>query len=206
MRQSGRMTHPPPSDEQLLVAARRDSGAFAELYDRHAPGIARWLRRRTDPETAAELLAETWAQAWACRARFRPDRGTAQAWLYGIARHQLLHFYRSFEVEQRARRRLGVSVISAQEDPAPAADARMDADAARTELETLLAALSPALREAVILRAVEQLDHREIAARTGCSPQAARLRVSRGMRALREAWAAEPTPSLSPRTPEGVLT
>jgi RNA polymerase sigma-70 factor (ECF subfamily) len=204
------MSHaPPPPDEQLLVSARRDADAFAALYDRHAPGIAQWLRRRTDPETAAELLAETWAEAWACRSRFRPDRGTAKAWLYAIARHELLHFYRSHQVEQRARRRLGLSVPSAHDDPGAASDARIDAQARRAELEELLAGLAPALREAVVLRAVDQLDHREIAARTGCSPQAARLRVSRGLRALRDAWGAEAAPAApppSPRTSEGLVT
>jgi RNA polymerase sigma factor (sigma-70 family) len=96
-----------------------------------------------------------------------------------------------------------------EQDDAAAADARVDAQARRAELEAALAALSPAVREAVVLRAVEQLDHREIASRTGCSPQAARLRVSRGLRALREAWAAAPaqTPSLpSPRPSEGLVT
>jgi RNA polymerase sigma-70 factor (ECF subfamily) len=199
------MSHPPPPDEQLLVAARRDADAFAALYDRHAGGIARWLRRRADPETARELLAETWAEAWAGRSRFRAEKGSAQAWLYGIARHQLLHFYRSHEVEQRARRRLGVRVAFAHDDDS--ADERIDAQARRAELEALLAGLSPAVREAVVLRAVEQLDHREIAARTGCSPQAARLRVSRGLRALRAAWNSEAAPSLSsPRPSEGLTT
>ena len=127
-----------------------------------------------------------------------------KAWLYGIARHQLLHFYRSLEVEQRARRRLGVAEI---EDPAAAADERVDAQARRAELEALLAGLSPAVREAVVLRAVEHLDHREIADRVGCSPQAARLRVSRGLRALRAAWAAEPpAPLPNPRPSEGLVT
>jgi RNA polymerase sigma-70 factor (ECF subfamily) len=203
------MTHPPPLDEELLVAARRDARAFTELYDRHASGIARWLRRRSAADTALELLAETWAEAWACRARFRPEQGTAKAWLYAIARHQLLHFYRSHEVEQRARRRLGVSVPIAQDDTS-ATDARVDAQALRSELEALLSNLSPAVREAVVLRAVEQLDHREIAVRTGCSPQAARLRVSRGLRALRHSWDAHGDPvacSLrSSQTTEGLLT
>ncbi len=189
------------------MAARRDADAFAALYDRHAPGIAHWLRRRADPDTARELLAETWAEAWASRHRFHPEKGTAKGWLYAIARHQLLHFYRDHAVEQRARRRLGLQEPFAP-DASAAADARVDAQARRSELEALLAGLSPAVREAVILRAVEQLDHREIAARTGCTPQAARLRVSRGLRALRAAWDAAPAsaPATSTRPSEGLLT
>jgi RNA polymerase sigma-70 factor (ECF subfamily) len=76
--------------------------------------------------------------------------------------------------------------------PAPDADARLDAAALRAELETALEDLAPAVRVAVVLRVVEQLDYDELAARLGCSSQAARLRVSRGLRALRR------TTSLSP--------
>ena len=39
-------------------------------------------------------------------------------------------------------------------------------------------------RRALELRIVEQLDYEEVAGRLGCSQNAARLRVSRGLRAL----------------------
>jgi RNA polymerase sigma factor (sigma-70 family) len=166
-----------------------DEAAFAELYDRHAPALAAWLRRRSDPDTAQELLAETFAQAWCSRRRFKPERGTARAWLFGIAQHLLFGYYRRLEVEDRARRRLGVVLEPALDDDA---DARLDAAALRAELSARLARLPDATREAVLLRVVEQLDYHELARRLGCSNAAARLRVSRGLRELRR------EPSLSP--------
>ena len=85
-------------------------------------------------------------------------------------------------VEDRARRRLGVVL----EPPVVEdVDERLDAVALRAELARALAALPAETREAVLLRVVEQLDYAELAARLGCSAQAARLRVSRGLRALR---------------------
>src|SRR5262245_59939840 len=181
--------HHARTDEELLVLARNDADAFAELYDRHAGALADWLTRRSPPDTAQELFAETFAQAWCSRRRYRPAKGPARAWLFGIARHLLHDFYRRLAVEDRARRRLGV-----RDETAPAADsdARLDATALRAELEAGLAGLAPGLRTAVVLRVVEQLDYDELAARLGCSNQAARLRVSRGLRALRR------TNSLSP--------
>ena len=190
------MRHPPPppgSDENLLVASVADPGAFAALYDRHASGLLCWLRRQSDPDTARDLLAETWAAAWVARGRFRPEKGAAKAWLYGIARHQVLHFYRRLAVERRGRDRLGLEPAFATDATADA-DVRLDAQARRIELERLLGALTPAVREAVILRAVDQLGYDEIATRTRSSPQAARLRVSRGLRALRKAWATDSEP------------
>jgi RNA polymerase sigma-70 factor, ECF subfamily len=173
-----------------------DEAAFAELYDRHAPALAAWLRRRSDPDTAQELLAETFAEAWCSRRRFKPERGPARAWLFGIAQHLLFGYYRRLEVEDRARRRLGVVLEPALEDDA---DARLDAAGLRAELSARLARLGDGTREAVLLRVVEQLDYPELAGRLGCSNAAARLRVSRGLRELRR----EPAPALAP---EGAIS
>ena len=65
------------------------------------------------------------------------------------------------------------------------ADDRLAAAALGPELSRALDALPAATREAVLLRVVEQLDYADIAARLGCSAQNARLKVSRGLRALR---------------------
>ena len=159
-----------------------DEAAFAELYDRHAPALAAWLRRRSDPDTAQELLAETFAEAWCSRRRFKPERGSARSWLFGIAQHLLFGYYRRLEVEGRARRKLGVVLEAPVYDEA---DARLDAAALRADLAVSLARLAPGVREAVFLRVVEQLDYDELGRRLGCSSPAARLRVSRGLRDLR---------------------
>jgi RNA polymerase sigma-70 factor (ECF subfamily) len=168
-----------------------DEAAFAELYDRHAPALAAWLRRRVDADAAQELLAETFAEAWCSRRRFKPERGPARAWLFGIAQHLLFGYYRRLEVEDRARRRLGVVLEPALDEDA---DARLDAVALRAELSARLARLGDGTREAVLLRVVEQLDYDELARRLGCSNAAARIRVSRGLRELRR----EPTRIFAP--------
>jgi DNA-directed RNA polymerase specialized sigma24 family protein len=80
------------SDAALLAAARTDSGAFRELYDRYADRVLGYhLRRSRDDDAAHELTAETFAQAWLVRARFRDEcGGSAGPWLFGIARNVLL--------------------------------------------------------------------------------------------------------------------
>ena len=69
--------------------------------------------------------------------RFKPERGAARAWLFGIAQHLLFGYYRRLEVEDRARQRLGVVLEPALDDDA---DARLDAAALRAELSARLAA------------------------------------------------------------------
>jgi DNA-directed RNA polymerase specialized sigma24 family protein len=79
------------SDAELLAAAGSDSRAFRELYDRHAARLHSFFRQRTaDDDIALDLTAETFAQAWFSRRRFRDRRdGSAAPWLFGIARNVL---------------------------------------------------------------------------------------------------------------------
>jgi hypothetical protein len=60
------------TDAELLIASRDDPHAFRELYDRWADKLLAYFYRRTlDPEVAGDLLAETFAVAFARRGRFR---------------------------------------------------------------------------------------------------------------------------------------
>jgi DNA-directed RNA polymerase specialized sigma24 family protein len=68
---------------------------FAELYDRHARTLVLYFQRRTyDPETAVDLMAETFAAAFRDRRAFRGGDAAAVGWLFGIARHLLAEYYR----------------------------------------------------------------------------------------------------------------
>src|SRR5258707_10652991 len=100
------------SDEALLAATRGEPEAFAVFYRRHVRAlIGYFLRRTRDAELAADLTAETFAAALDGCHRFRPEKGPAVAWLYGIARRPLAHAQRRGAVEGRARRRLGMAPL-----------------------------------------------------------------------------------------------
>src|SRR5205809_3966587 len=63
------------SDAGLLAAA--DPDAFRELYARYAERVyGYFVRRSGDHDAAFDLTAETFAQAWIMRQRFR-DEATA---------------------------------------------------------------------------------------------------------------------------------
>jgi RNA polymerase sigma factor (sigma-70 family) len=172
------------TDAELVSAARKDPDAFLRLYVRHSPRIHRWLRGRTcDEQAALDLTAETFAQALASIGRFRAEAGSIDAWLYGIARNLLLAYLRERRVETAARQRLGVPLgpyTGELED----AERRLVAQAHAIELAQALAALPDNQREALQLRVLEHLPYEEIGSRLGCSTGAARVRVTRALRAL----------------------
>jgi RNA polymerase sigma-70 factor (ECF subfamily) len=168
------------SDAQLLRL--KDADAFAVVYDRQVERVFGWARARVG-EHAADLTAEVFARAWLCRGRFRDDaEGSAWPWLYGIAQNVLRDSLRRRRVEDAARVRLGL--------PSPvAADPALDAVERRVSLpEAVLRALRDlpeSERELLWLRVVEERPYRELAGSFRCTPEAARVRVSRALRRLR---------------------
>jgi len=102
-------------------------------------------------------------------------------WLYGIARNVLLESVRRGRLERAACTKLGVFE-------------RLDREPADVEpevswldgLDEAMAELSDGERAAVELRVLHDLDYDSVAAALATSPSAARVRVSRGLAALRQ--------------------
>lgn len=173
-----------PTDTELLRRARRDPDAFCLFYDRHAAALHRWLAHELgDPQTAFDLTAETFAQALVSLRRFRGEHDeSGRAWLYGIARNLLARHRATGRLEAQARRRLRMPV--GEPDVEEDVTSRLDGEAARHELRAALGALPAEQRDAVRLRVVDGLPYASVAAQLGCSPMAARIRVSRALRRL----------------------
>jgi len=175
------------SDTELLVASVSDPGAFDVLFGRHAPPIRGWLLREVgDLGTANDLLAETFAQAWRNRRQFRGgDAQAGAAWLRGIARNLLHQHYKRGRVASAARRRLGVSTHAPCDDDPESILERVQAESLSARLEHAMRDLPEAQRDAIEARVVRDLSYDEVARELACSPDSARARVSRGLRALR---------------------
>lgn len=173
------------TDTELLIASRTEPEAFTELYRRHAEDLLRYFARRTlDPETAAELTAETFAEAFASRATYRDQGVNGVAWLYGIARHRLGRFFRSGKVDAAARRKLGMPERDLPPEDYERIEDLIDFAPIREALVEALESLSPDQREAMRLRVIDGLGYGEVAERLACTEQNARQRVSRGLRKI----------------------
>jgi RNA polymerase sigma factor (sigma-70 family) len=171
-------------DAVLLARTAVEPEAFGVFYRRHERDVLRFfLGAGCVAEVAGDLTAETFAEALLSRERFREDLGVPRAWLFGIARHLLARSRRRRRVESSARRRLGMPVLSLDDD----AIARIDGlGSSEGRVLELLEALPAEQRVAIEARVVEERDYDEIAARLDCSEQVVRKRVSRGLAALRD--------------------
>ena len=174
------------SDAALLLASREDPATFVELYRRHAEDLLRYFARRTlDPEAAAELTAETFAEAFASRTRYSYVNGVdGVAWLYGIARHQLGRFFRRGRIDADARRKIGLPARELPPEDYERIEELVDFEPLRAALAEALGTLAEDQREALKLRVIDGLPYPDVAARLQCAETAARQRVSRGLRRL----------------------
>jgi RNA polymerase sigma-70 factor (ECF subfamily) len=172
-------------DRELLMAAKADRDAFAELYHRHVAGVLGFFMRSLGrSDLAFDLTAETFAAALLALPQYEPGPAPGKAWLYAIAHNRLVDSLRRGEAEARARQRLGMQALTLTEEGETAINriiARIDGRAAFE----LLQELPDDQREALKARFADDRDYAEIAAQMRCSEQVVRKRVSRGLRGLR---------------------
>jgi RNA polymerase sigma-70 factor, ECF subfamily len=175
------MSHLRASDAQLLAASVNDAGAFRVLYDRYAQRIHPYhVRRCHDEEAALDLVAESFAQAWCVRRAFRDEAGgSAAPWLYGIARNVLLQSVRRERLEDSARQRLGALEHADRPRVAPE-------ESWLEGVDELLDTLPAEQRRVLELRVVEDMPYAQIATHLAITPENARTRVHRALKALRD--------------------
>ena len=166
-------------DEELLGRTARDPASFEPLVERHSAALHGYFARRA-PGAADDLLAELWLQAYAARHGFDPARGSARAWLFGVARNVLsAHWRRIATTRPDIPRALGT------DDPWEAVDSRLVAAAVAPRLRDLLAELPSSERELLLLVAWEQLTPSEAAAVVGIPAATARTRLHRARSRMR---------------------
>lgn len=183
-----------------LRRARTDPSSFEEVYGATADQLLVFFARRTfDVEVARDLTAETFAEAFMHRRRFRGSADAeAAGWLYGIARHQLSHYNRKGRVRRKAVERLGIQVPSIVDDDYERVVELAGLADLRGRIATAFLDLSGDQREALRLRVIEERPYPEVAGTLGVSEQTARARVSRALGRLADAADMNAQPEVSP--------
>lgn len=152
---------------------------YRRLFDRHHREVFAYCRRRTDAQTAADCLAETFLVAWR-RLDDVPEGEAALGWLYGVARRVMAN-------EFRRTRRLRHLLTRLRGSDSPA-DLTPEAVVVRRERDaTILAALAmlrPEDQELLRLAWWEELPHAEIATLLGSSTDAVTHRIHRATRRI----------------------
>jgi RNA polymerase sigma-70 factor (ECF subfamily) len=176
----GRNREAMDDDELIAAVARRDDVALRELFQRHAPWLARRLRGALPATEVEDVLQETFLAVWRGAGGYRP--GSAGGWLWGIARRQAALWLRR---RGPAELLLPALVANGTDSGDPA-----EAALSRAELARAVSALGPeggAARETWRLMYVEDKTVAEVAELMGVSAGTVKSRAHRARRLMRAA-------------------
>ncbi len=170
------------SDSEIIRQAAGSPATFAELYDRYARQVHRFVSRRIGSGTADDITSETFLVAFERRASYDVTVADARPWLFGIAT-VLLRKHRRLE----ARMWRGLEPADAIPADTGDTDERLDAQLASAGLHRALGRLKPADRDVFLLFAWEELNYAQIAQGLRVPVGTVRSRLNRARRQLRQA-------------------
>lgn len=159
---------------------------FEQIYRANVGAVTAYFARHcADPQTVADLTSETIVRAAGAFGGFDPGRGSARAWLFGIASHVYARYCAQASNGRDAAARLaGLAVLPV--DEIDELTQRIDAQRAGRELLERCAELSAVERAAVELVDLDGLTPKEAAAALGVPRGVLRMRLSRARTRLRK--------------------
>jgi RNA polymerase sigma factor (sigma-70 family) len=149
---------------------------FERLYRANIDGVTAYFARRTGDPFVAAISGF---------ASFDPRKGTARAWVFGIAGHVYASYCAAYSQQQHRLERLR-SRRDLDSDQVDELLERIDAERAARDLLSELARLPEADRAVIDLVDVAGLQPREAAAALGLPPGTVRMRLMRARARLRK--------------------
>jgi RNA polymerase sigma-70 factor (ECF subfamily) len=175
------------TDAVVIRRSLKDPESFAELYDRHAAGLHRFVARRLGAQLAEDICAEAFAVAFRRRGSYDERFQDARPWLFGIA-VRLIGRHRRSEV--RTLRALSRAAGEAPGVESELVDDRLVAAAAGPLLAAALAELPAGQRDVLLLAAWTEMSYEEIGVALRLPVGTVRSRLNRARRRVRDALAA----------------
>ncbi len=181
-------------DNQVVASLVRrcvagDAVAWEEIVRRFNRRIYNICYRFTGSQDDAEDLAqEAFIKIYRTLNTYDTDKGSFMTWVATLTRNLLVdHFRKSKQDrvtdsmdEPLAAEEDSLSVAETLEDAGPSPDARLQTREAQQMVQNALQKLSPELREAVILRDLQDMDYREIALALKVPEGTVKSRINRG--------------------------
>lgn len=157
--------------------------AVGALFDAHAGVLHTYVAGRAGSAVADDVVSETFITAFRGWDTFDGSRGTARAWLFGIATNVLRHHWRSQERYLVATARLAGEIRP--QDTTGGIDDRIHAAAMVQQLVPALTRLKQLDLDILLLNAWAGLEPTEIAESLGVPASTVRTKLRRTRRKLR---------------------
>lgn len=177
-----------PSDVEapeavLERAARGDTRALLELYDRFAPALMAVALRITGSRAEAEdVVQEAMTRAWREASTFDRGRGSAAAWLVTLTRNRAIDVVRS----RRRREDHHKSEVESPPELGATPEAEVSSAERAVAVRQAIAVLTADQRAVLDLAYFSGLSHSEIAEKLNQPLGTVKTRIAQAVRRLRE--------------------
>ena len=162
-------------------AQEGETSALRALYERHVTAVYRFMFYRTGDEMVAEdLTSQVFVNVLNGIHRYEIRGLPFRAWLFRIARARLADYYRKAERQAEGEASL-IKARAAVHSPGRAPDDQFRYENLRQALDYL----TPAELDAVLLRFVGDLTHREVATIINSNENAVKSKIRRALTKMR---------------------
>jgi RNA polymerase sigma-70 factor (ECF subfamily) len=180
-------------EQQTGTLVRRclagDATAWEDIVRLHNRRIYTLCYRFTNsPDDAQDLTQDVFIKVYRTLSSYNVEKGAFTTWLTTLARNLLVdHFRRSRQdritdsIDASAREEEDSLTLSDRlQDHGPSPDDRLASKEAQKTVQQAISRLSPDLREAVILRDIQDMDYKEIAETLRVPEGTVKSRINRG--------------------------
>ena len=171
---------------------------FVDLYENFYSPVYAYCRRRTEPDVAEDVTAETFLIAWR-KIDLVPRGSEILPWLYGVAYRVIGNQWRSTRRGRKLHEKL--SAIGYETPAAP--ETVIVTNQESRQVVAALDSLKPIDREILMLAAWEELPQADIAVTLQISGEAVRQRLHQAKKNLTRAHDRLSRPSLASRITRG---
>jgi RNA polymerase sigma-70 factor (ECF subfamily) len=176
----------PAAAARERTAGEGATAEFEKLYRANVEAMMAYFARRSrDPQVVADLTADTFVAVITSFGAFDPGKGTARAWMFGIARRVYASYCEAHSLQQHKLQMLA-GRHDLEPDQVEELLDRIDAERAGRDLIRELAMLPERDRAVIELVDLAGLRPKEAAAALGLTPGAVRMRLLRTRARLRQ--------------------
>ncbi len=170
-------------EDKLIVRAKKgEKECFGQLYDHYTPQIYRFiLLKVTNRHEAEDLTHDVFLSAWQNLRGYKSQGFPFSSWLYQIARNKVIDHYRTkkFHANVDELDESAVKLVDMTEN-------NLEKVLSLEVIQKAMKNLNSEQQDVLIMKFIEDLPHRDIAATLGKSEGAVRLIQHRALNALRE--------------------
>jgi len=168
-------------DKKLIERAiKGEASAFGFLYDKYQPQIYRFIYLKVSHrEEAEDLTHQVFLKSWENIGGYSFQGFPFSSWLYSIARHQVIDYYRTKKINIDLE---GIAELKSENLEVSALDGALEMEMVKKAINQL----NPSQQDVIILRFVEDFSPKEAASILNKSETAVKLLQHRAIKNLKK--------------------